>query len=312
MKLLAKFTLVFIVVFGAGGLFASYLSYRFLQDDARDQVLQQARLMMETMLSARNYTTLQIKPLLVVQQEHQRSFLPQTVPAYAATESFNYLRRKYPEYAYKEATLNPTNPRDRATDWEADVINNFRNRADQRELIGERNTPTGKYLFLAQPIHAAQPCLECHDTAQAAPEAMVRRYGAANGFGWKLNETVGAQIVSVPFLRSSANGRPRLYQSHDIFGNHRLSQSGGTRPAAALHHRAPRRPPVEHGRPGQPRQPGRPRTPRKRQRRNLRPRRLLQSYAQQFGKCVEDAGGALDRRSVEGLHDTQRYVAESV
>jgi HAMP domain-containing protein len=199
MKLLAKFTLVFLVVFGAGGLFASYLSYRFLQDDARDQVLQQARLMMETMLSARNYTTLQIKPLLVVQQEHQRSFLPQTVPAYAATESFNYLRRKYPEYAYKEATLNPTNPRDRATDWEADVINNFRNRADQHELIGERNTPTGKYLFLAQPIHAAQPCLECHDTAQAAPDAMVRRYGAANGFGWKLNETVGAQIVSVPF-----------------------------------------------------------------------------------------------------------------
>ena len=113
MKLLAKFTLVFLVVFGAGGLFASYLSYRFLQDDARDQVLQQARLMMETMLSARNYTTLQIKPLLVVQQEHQRSFLPQTVPAYAATESFNYLRQKYPEYAYKEATLNPTNPRDR-------------------------------------------------------------------------------------------------------------------------------------------------------------------------------------------------------
>jgi len=199
MNLLAKFTLVFVLVFGAGGLFASYFSYRFLQDDARDQVLQQARLMMETMLSARNYTTLQVKPLLIQQQEHQRSFLPQTVPAYAATESFNYLRRKYPDYAYKEATLNPTNPRDRATDWEADVINTFRNGPDQKEVIGERSTPTGKYLFLAQPIRAAQPCLECHDTAQNAPEAMIRRYGAANGFGWKLNETVGAQIVSVPF-----------------------------------------------------------------------------------------------------------------
>jgi protein-histidine pros-kinase len=199
MKLLAKFTLVFVLVFGAGGTVAAYLSYRFLQNDARDQVLQQARLMMETMLSARTYTSQQVKPLLVTQQEHQHSFLPQTVPAYAATESFNYLRKKYPEYAYKEATLNPTNPRDRATDWEADVVNTFRNNPDKRELIGQRDTPTGESLFLAQPLRVAQPCLECHDTAQSAPEAMVRRYGAANGFGWKLNETVGAQIVSVPF-----------------------------------------------------------------------------------------------------------------
>jgi protein-histidine pros-kinase len=27
---------------------------------------------------------------------------------------------------------------------------------------------------------------------------MLARYGNANGFGWKLNEVVGAQIVSVP------------------------------------------------------------------------------------------------------------------
>jgi len=199
MKLLAKFTLVFVLVFGIGGTVAAYFSYRFLRDDARDQVLQQARLMMETMLSARNYTSQQIKPLLVTEQDRQHAFLPQTVPAYAATESFNYLRKKYPDYAYKEATLNPTNPRDRAADWEADVINTFRNNPDQRELIGQRSTPTGESLFLAQPIRSPQPCLDCHDTAQRAPEAMIRRYGAANGFGWHLNETVGAQIVSVPF-----------------------------------------------------------------------------------------------------------------
>ena len=27
---------------------------------------------------------------------------------------------------------------------------------------------------------------------------MIQSYGAANGFGWKLNETIGAQIVSIP------------------------------------------------------------------------------------------------------------------
>jgi protein-histidine pros-kinase len=31
-----------------------------------------------------------------------------------------------------------------------------------------------------------------------APAAMVKIYGPANGFGWKLDEVIGAQIVSVP------------------------------------------------------------------------------------------------------------------
>jgi len=32
----------------------------------------------------------------------------------------------------------------------------------------------------------------------AAPRTMLDHYGNANGFGWKLNEIVGAQIMSVP------------------------------------------------------------------------------------------------------------------
>lgn len=198
MKLLAKFNLILGLVLGAGLVVAGYLSHRFLQDQAREEVVRQARLMMQAMLAARDYTTHQIKPLLENQQEHQRSFLAQTVPAFAATEDFTYLRTRYPDYAYKEATLNPTNPRDRAVDWEADVINSFRNDAGRQELVGERDTPTGPSLFLARPIHADAPCLQCHSVPRAAPAAMIRHYGPDNGFGWKLNEVVGAQIVSVP------------------------------------------------------------------------------------------------------------------
>lgn len=199
MKLLAKFNLILGLVLGAGLAIAAAVSHRFLQEGAREDVLRQARLMMEAMRAARDYTTKQIKPLLVTQQEHQRSFLPQTVPAFAATENFDYLRANYPDYAYKEAVLNPTNLRDRAVDWEADIINTFRNRpTGTKEFSGERDTPTGRSLYLARPIQADPPCLECHSTPRAAPAAMIRRYGANNGFGWQPNEVVGAQIVSVP------------------------------------------------------------------------------------------------------------------
>ena len=41
-------------------------------------------------------------------------------------------------------------------------------------------------------------CLACHDTPSTAPETLLKTYGNSNGFGWKVNEIIGAQIVSVP------------------------------------------------------------------------------------------------------------------
>ncbi|HEX6566616.1 MAG TPA: DUF3365 domain-containing protein [Chthoniobacterales bacterium] len=126
-------------------------------------------------------------------------FHPQSVPAFAATEIFGYLREKFPNYFYKEATLNPTNPRDRATDWETDIVNQFRGDTGHREMSAARDTPNGVSLFLARPITVNNvSCLECHSTADKAPVEMIKLYGTANGFDWKLNDIIGAQVVSVP------------------------------------------------------------------------------------------------------------------
>ena len=52
---------------------------------------------------------------------------------------------------------------------------------------------------MARPLRITNPaCLQCHSSVEAAPKTMVAKYGPANGFGWQLNEVVGAQIVSVP------------------------------------------------------------------------------------------------------------------
>ncbi|HEY2970524.1 MAG TPA: DUF3365 domain-containing protein [Casimicrobiaceae bacterium] len=198
MKLMWKFNIVLLALFVVGFILTGVISYTVLQSNAREEILDNARVMMESALSSRSYTNSQVKPLLETQLRY--SFLPQSVPAYAATEQFNDLRKKYPDYSYKEATLNPTNPRDRATDWEADVVNQFRNgTAKGSELVGERDTASGPALYLARPIQIKDPaCLACHNTVAEAPKTMIELYGPANGFGWKLNEIVGAQIVSVP------------------------------------------------------------------------------------------------------------------
>jgi HAMP domain-containing protein len=198
MKLLAKFSLIFTIVFGLGLTGAGYVFYDMLQRNAREQVVYQAHLMMDSAMATRKYTTARIKPALAA--NHDGIFRPESVPAFAATEIFEGLRANYPSYSYKEATLNPTNLRDKAVDWEEDIIRIFRGRAptDRSPFEGERMTPGGKSVYLASPLRAAKSCLECHSTPDVAPPEMVKLYGPNNGFGWKEDEVIGAQIVSVP------------------------------------------------------------------------------------------------------------------
>jgi HAMP domain-containing protein len=197
MKLLFKFNLVFLLIFAVGLLATGSVSWALLERNARQEIAESARLLMDTALAARGYTSNQVGPLLETQMKY--SFLPQSVPAYSATEVFNDLNKKHAEYAYKEAVLNPTNPRDRAVDWEADIVGKFRTNKDVNEIIGDRDTPTGRSFYVARPIRITNgACLVCHSTVDAAPKTMIERYGPANGFGWNLNEAVGAQIISVP------------------------------------------------------------------------------------------------------------------
>jgi len=196
LKLLVKFNLVFFTLFLAGIGACGFVSWNLLQRNARLEIAESARLLMENAIAVRTYTNKQIKPLLDTQIKY--SFPPQTVPAYAATEVLNQLRARYPEFAYKEAMLNPTNPRDKAVDWETDVIERFRS-AGGTEVFGERETAAGRVLYFARPLVITDgACLLCHSSVDAAPQTMIDKYGTANGFGWNLNDTVGAQVVSVP------------------------------------------------------------------------------------------------------------------
>jgi HAMP domain-containing protein len=197
MKLLFKFNLVFLLVFALGLAATGYVSWALLERNAREEIAQSARLLMDTAIATRSYTNKQVGPLLETQMKY--TFLPQSIAAYAAHEVFSDVRSKHTEYSYKEATLNPTNPQHRAVDWEADVIAQFRNDKDRKELVGERETPTGRSFYVARPFRITDPtCLRCHSTVEAAPKTMIDRYGTANGFGWLLNDVIGAQIISVP------------------------------------------------------------------------------------------------------------------
>lgn len=210
MGLRLKFNLVLIVVFALGLGISGTVSYELLHKNAREEVLRNAGVMMEAALSMRAYTVGQVRDKL---RQVEDEFLPQGVPAFSASEIMSLLRKKYPDYSYKEAALNPTNPRNRAVEWETDIVNAFRaNSGQQGEISGIRQTPSGPSLYLARPFQIKDPaCLACHSTPDVAPASMVKLYGPNNGFGWKHNEVIGAQVVSVPMSLPIENANHAFY-----------------------------------------------------------------------------------------------------
>jgi hypothetical protein len=91
MKLLVKFNLVLCIVFAIGFVTAGYVCNRLLQQNAKAEIMENARIMIEAAIAVRTYTATQIKPLLETQIKY--SFLPQSVPAYSANSYFGQLQK---------------------------------------------------------------------------------------------------------------------------------------------------------------------------------------------------------------------------
>jgi HAMP domain-containing protein len=199
LQLRHKFT-IFLVLILAFGLSLSGLALSsLLRQNARQEITSTALMLMESMSSIREYTSTQINPELADKLETQ--FLPQTVPGYSAREVFEIMRKKsdYRDFFYKEATLNPTNLRDKSDNFETNIIESFRDKKKLKELSGFRSIPSGDIFYIARPLSVSQEsCLQCHSTPNVAPKSMIERYGSANGFGWQINEIIGAQFISVP------------------------------------------------------------------------------------------------------------------
>ena len=209
MGLRIKFNLVMVTAFVIGLVVATLLAREITTEEAKRQVLNEATLIMRAGTAIRSYTQREISPLLSEQMSVR--FLPHSVPSWSAHTVLRQVQKDFPDYSYKEAALNPTNPADRAANWEADIIAAFKHDGSLNEFVTTRDTPTGQFLTFARPFRLTDPgCLACHSTPAAAPATMIDLYGNGNGFGWVQGDVIGAQIVSVPMTLALARATHSL------------------------------------------------------------------------------------------------------
>ena len=197
----AKFTLLLALVFLTGMVASWFALSEALQSKAEREVVSKAQILLKTMNSVRQYTSeninVHLRPLL----DQRSQFISETVPGYSARRVFEYFRsgKDYEDFIYKEATLDPTNPLDKADSFEASLVEGFRRDPTLPEQTGFREIGGRNMFFTARPIRIrSASCLECHSVPSAAPASMIEAYGSSNGFGWNMGDVIGSQIVYVP------------------------------------------------------------------------------------------------------------------
>jgi HAMP domain-containing protein/nitrate reductase cytochrome c-type subunit len=214
MKIETKINILFIIVFSIGIIVSGIVSSKLLQENAQQQVTAKAQILMQVMNSVRNYTNNRIYPLLEPRLQTEPTFIAEIVPAFSAIQVFEDMRKNpdYKNFFYKEATLNPTNLRDKADSFETELVNKFRKNKNIKQISGYRQFPEGENFFIAYPLTVnQQSCLQCHSTPEAAPKSQIASYGSFNGFGWKLNEIITAQVIYIPAAQVMSSAQRSAY-----------------------------------------------------------------------------------------------------
>lgn len=214
LKLSNRFILILVTVFICGAPIAWLVIQHQQTQTSQKELVFKSRLLLESMISVRKYTSSYInqylKPLQWTDQ-HKQAFIKETAPSFAANRVFDIFREneEFKNYQYKEAAYNPTNRQNNlGDDFEQGLIQRFRDNPDLTELEGPRERNGENLFFTARPITIKDAaCLACHSTPDAAPEALLTSYGDQNGFGWQLGETVAVRMVYMPIEQITDSGQ---------------------------------------------------------------------------------------------------------
>ncbi|MEM7065081.1 MAG: DUF3365 domain-containing protein [Cyanobacteria bacterium P01_B01_bin.77] len=191
-----------------------------LNNHAEQAVRERATIVLKAMQSVRDYTRDHVQPLLK-ESEDMGTFVQESIPNFSARTVFADFQQQdvlLKDFLYKEATPNPTNLDDLADTFEADIFSQLQqyvkeSRQNEPQVLSGYRFLDGKKLFYsARPLLMTDAsCLECHGSAQNAPQYLLDMYGDRNGFNWQLNDVVAAQMVYVPADMIFNRGRQNLH-----------------------------------------------------------------------------------------------------
>ncbi|MBI5026453.1 MAG: DUF3365 domain-containing protein [Nitrospirae bacterium] len=218
LRLRARFTVILLIVFAISLPIMTFSSYYILKANAIREILEEANIFLVTMESARAYVGKTLRPKLF--KELPGRFIVEGMSStFVATNIANRMNEKLPNYYFKEATLNPLNPKNKVDAFEEEMVKKFRDGTLEKEWRGFKSTPDGEFYVIMRPVVVNDfDCLRCHSNPDIAPPEQREKYGTTNGYGWKMNEIVAVNTIIVPAEVPIKNAKKALILFTSLYG----------------------------------------------------------------------------------------------
>ncbi len=198
----------FIVIIGVLSTVASvvlaYASYQFSVKNAVADAKKQGAIVFNMVHSSRMYFKKNQWPLVTELVEEDR-FYPEIMSGFVVIRGmWEIFEKKFPEYKFKQATLDPLYPPNKADADEVQLIAQFNANKGMKNREGMMKKEGKQFYYFAKPISVEDKCLRCHGAAEDAPKDQVEIYGTESGYNWKKGEVVSTAVVYVPMSSAMA------------------------------------------------------------------------------------------------------------
>jgi HAMP domain-containing protein len=216
-RLRKRFMVILLLIFVLSLPLLAVSSYYVLKRNVDREVYENARVFLFTMESIRKHYGDVTRP--AVSKE-----LPDKFVVEAMSTSFNArgvaerVRKEFPQYIFKHASLNPRNPINKADKFEEGIISKFRANKTLKESNGFVKKESGEYFYVSRPVTTKEDCLRCHGAPTDAPMEVIDNYGNTAAFGWKNDEMVASLMAYVPSTIAVQNATKALILFVSFYG----------------------------------------------------------------------------------------------
>ncbi len=207
MSIRVRFILVIGVLSFIASVVLAYASYQFSVNNAMADAKTQGAIVFNMVDSSRMYFKKSQRPL-VAELVGEDRFYPEIMSGFVMTRGvWEIFEKRFAGYKFKQATIDPLYPPNKADDDERKLIDSFSKDRDIKNVEGIMEKNGKRYYYFARPVAVEGGCLRCHGEPDEAPKDQVEIYGTEHGYDWSKGDIVSTTIVYVPLDRAMAAAR---------------------------------------------------------------------------------------------------------
>lgn len=217
MGIRAKFIIIISVLSLLATIAIGYTSYMLSRQSALANAKSTGEMLFKYIESTGAFFGKYQKPLIDDIITDKERFIPELMSRFVVQRmGYDMFAEMQKGYVYKQATIDPLWPDNKADAEELKIIQYFASNPGATQKDGIVTRDGEDYFFAAIPVRVDKEfCLNCHGDATKAPRDQREIYGTEHGYNWKLDDTVGASMIYISISRALADAKTAAWK---IFG----------------------------------------------------------------------------------------------